>query len=689
MSKKAITRVQAAVIIVVIVAAVAAGAYMATSNIPKGGPTATSQAVPNPDTITYETFGQPDTLDPATDYETSGGAIIQNVYEPLVFFNGAKADSVIPWLAQSYDLSADGMTYTFHLRTGIKFTDGTPVDANAAWFSLMRVLIMDDPDGPAWTMLQIIRGGQNYSKSYNNAGPSAPDGYGDKYTKVELDDFLNAKPVEVIDPQTLAVHLEAPYAGWLFVMAFSVGSVVSPTAFKQHWTAPTDGTPYIEGITCGDYHNELNLWPASNMLGTGPYMLKSWDKATQTVILVRNENYWGGPLHRGIAPVPNVVIHGIDDANTRLLDFKTGTADIAAIPVTGGLIFQFIDKDKWFSQGKMIPLSPDVQAFPQCPPSQPVQGKCLFPQFILDYIGFNEKLNGPDRKPQAFQPFADVRIRKAFTLSFNRTAYIHEVVQDFAFPASQIIPPGMFGYDPSIQPTPYDPDTAKKLLMDAGANPIKPENAFSPKNPQTIEFSYNLGNLVRETAATVLANTVNNFASDTGLYARVTGMAWPQFLAAQRAKQLAVYFIGWVVDYVDPDDFLVPFARSSGTLALRIGYNNPAVDKLVDQQAKISDATQRLAVIKQIQTMVNDDYAYAWRTFGTSWSLSRSWLHERANASIASSLQTNNPALYGFYFSEITKGAQMAPPSTQSAEPSFLSLIQLPAISSFIMKKSF
>ena len=692
MSNKAITRVQAAVLIVIVVAAVAAGAYMAlqpTGPGPGPGTTQTSsQAVPNADTITYETIGQPDTLDPSTDYETSGGSIIQNVYEPLVFFNGPKADEVVPWLAQSYEMSPDGLTYTFHLRTGIQFHDGTPMDANAVYFSLMRVLIMDDPDGPAWTMLQIIRGGLNYSKSYNNAGPSAPDGYGDKYTKGELDDLLNAKPVEVIDPQTVAVHLEAPYAGWLFVLAFSVGSVVSPTAFKQHWTAPTDGTPYLEGITCGDYHDELNLWPASNMVGTGPYVFKSWDKATQTVILTRNEKYWGGPSQRGIAPVTNIVIKGIDDQNTRLLDFKTGTADIANIPVTGGLIFQFIDKDKWFSQGQMVPLSSDYVAYPKCPPNEPIQGKCLFPQFITDYIGYNEQLNGPDRKPQAFQPFADVRIRKAFTLSFNRTAYLHDVVQDFAFPASQIIPPGMFGYDPTIQPTPYDPDQAKQLLLDAGANPIKPENAFSPKNPQTVEISYNLGNLVRETAATIMANTINNLAADTGLYACVTGLAWPQFLAAQRAKQLAVYFIGWVVDYVDPDDFLVPFARSSGTLALRIGYNNPAVDKLVDQQAKIADKTQRLQVIKQIQTMVNDDYAYAWRTNGATWSLTRSWLHERANASVAAGLETNNPAMYGFYFSEITKGGNMAPSSAQSAASSFLSLIQLPAISSFV-KKSF
>jgi ABC-type transport system substrate-binding protein len=77
-------------------------------------------------------------------------------------------------------------------------------------------------------------------------------------------------------------------------MAFSVTAIVDLVAIKAHWTAPTDGTPYIDGATAGDYHNELNPWPATNMIGTGPYVLKSWDKASQTVIMVRNENYWGG-----------------------------------------------------------------------------------------------------------------------------------------------------------------------------------------------------------------------------------------------------------------------------------------------------------------------------------------------------------------------------------------------------------
>jgi peptide/nickel transport system substrate-binding protein len=686
MSRKAVTRVQAAIAIIVIIAAVAAGAYFATSRAPSG-PSATSN-VQNPDTIVEETIGQPDTLDPATDYETAGGAIIQNVYENLLFFNGAHADQVVPWLAQSYDLSSDGLTYTFHLRSGITFTDGTPFDANAVYFSLMRALILDDPDGPAWAMLQVIRGGANFSKQYNNMGPSAPNGYGDKYTQSELQDLLNAKPVEVLDPMTVAIHLERPYAGWSFVMAFSIAAIVSPTAFKAHWTAPTDGTPYIEGATAGDYHSQANPWVNENMVGTGPYMLKSWDKASQTLVLVRNDNYWGTPYNRGKAPIPNVIIKGIDDPNTRVLDLKAGSSDIGTIPTTGGLIFQFVDQTAWFEQGNLVTLSPDFQVYPQCPPSPRIQGKCLWPSFSTFFMGYNQKINGPDRKPQAFQPFSDSRIRKAFTLSFNRTAYIHDVVQDFAIPATQIIPPGMFGYDPTISETPYDPTQAKQLLMDAGANPLTPDNAYSPASPKTVQISYNLGNTARETAATIVANTINSFASDTGLYATVTGLAWPQFLASQRAKQLNVFFLGWIVDYVDPDDFLVPFAHATaGTFAIRMGYNNPDVTRLIDQQATITDKAQRLQVISQIEHMTNDDNAFLWLNYGVVQQVSRAWLHERANASVAAGISAYNQAIYGYYYYELEKGGSMSP---TAAQPTLLSLILLPTMGAFFsVKKSF
>jgi peptide/nickel transport system substrate-binding protein len=690
LSSKAITRVQAAIVIVIIVAAVAAGAYFATPRGPSPTPATTqgtsSVSVPNPDTIVYDYIGQPDTVDPATDYSTS--MVIDNVYEGLVWFQGGRTDRIVPWLAESYVISPDGLTYTFHLRSGITFSDGTPFDANAVYFSLMRAIIIDDPAGPAWSLQQVVRGAANYSKSYNNAGPSAPGGYGDKYTQAELKDFLNAKPIEVLDPKTVVIYLERPYAGFLAVMTFTVAFIVSPTAIKAHWTAPTDGTPYIEGITCGDYHGTYNPWPEVNMLGTGPYILESWDKASQTLTLVRNEHYWGGPFNRGLAPAKNVIIHGVNDANTRLLDIKGGQSDVIRVPESSPLIFDYVDKDTYLKTGKLVPLSPDIQVYPQCPPTTPVEGKCSWSMLETDYVGLNERILGMDGKAQAFQPFADIRIRKAFTLAFNRTSFIHDGLQGLGVAATQILPPGMPGYDPSIAETPYDPDTAKQLLIDAGTHPITPDNAFSPDNTKTVQLTYDLGDIPHETAMVLLANSINNLAPDTGLYAEVVGMTFDQLLVAAHKGQL-VYVMGWTVDYDDPDDFLVVFAHgTAGVLAHRVSYNNPNVTSLVDEQGSMQDQAQRLQVISQIERKVNNDYAYLWLYYPSEVSVSRTWLHERANESFASHISSFNPVDLDPYFYEIEKGGQVSSPSL-SAGSSFLAEMQLPAISSCILKKSF
>ena len=126
---RAISKVQAAIVIVIVIVAVAAGAYITAKQSGVTGPiTQSAVSVPNPDTLTVETIGQPDTLDPAIDYEIRGANVIQNLYEQLLFFAGDNASHVVPWLAQSYDATPDGLTYTFHLRSGITFSDGTPVE---------------------------------------------------------------------------------------------------------------------------------------------------------------------------------------------------------------------------------------------------------------------------------------------------------------------------------------------------------------------------------------------------------------------------------------------------------------------------------------------------------------------------------------------------------------------------------
>jgi peptide/nickel transport system substrate-binding protein len=670
---RGISTAQALVVIVILVVAAAAATYfLAGSQAPRTTTVTETQTTtqtttqtatqtttqittvatlkkPNPDILVVETIGQPDNLDPAIDYETAGGAVIQNVYEQLLFFRGSNSTDVIPWLASDYSVSPDGKTYTFHLRQGIKFTDGTPFNATAVCFSIIRAALIDDPDGPAWAINQVIAGGRNFSASYNNANAD--------YSQSMVDAFLNAKPCEVLDTYTVAIHLEKPYAGWRFIMAFSVTAIVSPSAVIKNWSPPTNttqgyaglvpGNPNVvskgKGITAGDYLDEKNPWMLTNMVGTGPYMLKSWDKATQTLVFVKNPNYWGGPFGNVQPTFSTVIVRGVDDPNTRVLDCKAGTVDICAVPVTGGLIFQFIDQNAWLTQRKIVNTNEGVVV------------KGPFPTFSTFFIGFNQKIKDSTGNYQSFQPFQDVRIRKAISLLWNNSAYIDQVLYGFAPAATQILPPGMFGYNKDIKPAPYDPQTAKQLLIDAGTHPLNVNNSFSPSNPKTIVLSYNTGNTARQVAATLLAAAINSISSETGLRAQVQELPWPQFLQSLRTGQANVFFLGWIVDYVDPDDFLVPFADgNAGTFALRIGWNNETVNQWIAQQAVTLDPAKRYQIIQDIQNTVNNQYVYIWQNYGNALIEARTWIREKPNSPIASNVgDTYLQTLYGQYWAAI------------------------------------
>lgn len=584
---------------------------------------------PNSDILTEETIGQPDNLDPAIDYETAGGGIIQNVYENLLFFSGYNSSKVVPWLASNYTISPDGLTWTFKLRTGIKFSDGTAFNSSAVTFNLLRTVMIDDPNGPAWTIEQALRGAPAFAQ-----GCAACTGT--SYNQTAVNKFLAANPIETPDANTVVFHLDHPYSPLAFVTAFSSTSIVSPSAVIKHWTKPTNSSfGYITGITAGDYTDALNPWALSNMVGTGPYLLTSWDKSTQTIVLNVNPNFWGGPFN--IKPYfKTVIIRGIDDANTRTLDCKAGTTDICAVPATGGYIFQLINQNTWFSSGKIANIYPGVA----------VTGP--YSTFNIDFFGLNQKIHNADGTLAKFQPFADVRVRQAIALLFNQTQYIRNVLNGFGVAACQAVPPGMFGYDPTIKCPTYNQAMALQLLQAAG-----PSVGFSPSNPQTVTISYNTGNLARQTIATIMAASLNSISSQTGLKATVEELPWPQYLAKLHAKALSVFRLGWAPDYVDPDDYLVPFFGTGQTYTGRIGWSNSTINSWVLQQASMSDPVARAALISQINKAVNSQYIYVWTSFGVATDQYRNWIRELPNAPVGSNINGFNSAMYTFYYATI------------------------------------
>jgi peptide/nickel transport system substrate-binding protein len=140
-------------------------------------------AAKQPIVIISANAGEPESVDPAFDYETGGYEIMQNCYENLVWYDSSDTTHLIPWLAESYTLSPDNLTYTFVLRKGIKFHDGTDFNADAVVYSLNRSMKM--ALDPAWM----------------------------------LTDYVEADGVKKIDDYTVSITTKFPYAAMIPIFA--------------------------------------------------------------------------------------------------------------------------------------------------------------------------------------------------------------------------------------------------------------------------------------------------------------------------------------------------------------------------------------------------------------------------------------------------------------------------------------
>lgn len=188
------------------------------------------QATEYADTIRFSSAEDATTLDPHDMTDNMSESITQMIYDRLVKFD--EKLNIVPDLAEKWEVSADGRTWTFTLRTGVKFHDGTPFDAAAAKQSFDRVL---DPN------LNLKRR--------------------------PLFDMV--EKVEASGATTLKFTTKEPFGAFLATLAHSSSAVVSPAAAAK-------------------YGKDLAKTP----VGTGVYKFVSWKK-DEALTLERNEEYWG------------------------------------------------------------------------------------------------------------------------------------------------------------------------------------------------------------------------------------------------------------------------------------------------------------------------------------------------------------------------------------------------------------
>jgi peptide/nickel transport system substrate-binding protein len=225
-------------------------------------------AAPPKDAMVVGLLAEPVTMDPPQITDLNSTRVIKRMFEGLTA-QELGTYKIVPGLAQSWDISKDGLTYTFHLRPNVKFHDGTPLTAEAVKFCFDRQL--------------------------NDQGP-----FYDTGTYPYVKGFLgNVAGVEVVNPGTVQIRLKSPLTPFLQYLAHHSLYIYSPEALKK-WGKDVVKHP----------------------VGTGPFKLESWEPGVR-VVLTRNDQYWGGaPKIRQAIYVP------IIEAQARLSAIKTGEIDM-------------------------------------------------------------------------------------------------------------------------------------------------------------------------------------------------------------------------------------------------------------------------------------------------------------------------------------------------------------------------
>ena len=105
------------------------------------------------ETLVYGTTDKVIDMDPANAYDFHTWEIFYNIFQGLLKYPAGKTN-IVPGLAESYDVSSDGMEYTFKLRKGVEFSDGTPFDAEAVKWSIDRVIALEGD--PSWLVTDFV-----------------------------------------------------------------------------------------------------------------------------------------------------------------------------------------------------------------------------------------------------------------------------------------------------------------------------------------------------------------------------------------------------------------------------------------------------------------------------------------------------------------------------------------------------
>ncbi len=353
--------------------------------------------------------------------------------------------------------------------------------------------------------------------------------------------------VEAVDDATLRVHTAAPtpllpnYMSRLFILSARIHAGAPSEAFNS----------------------------GKAMIGTGPYRLTRVN-GMSNLTFDRKDDYWGKqPIWQ------HVTTRVIGNDAARLAALLAGDVDVIETVPT--------------QDAARLAHDPRVTV------SSTVSQRVMY--FWFDWLnpGPSPNYSDNDGHQLARNPFADIRVRQAFSKAIDRRALIDRLMDGFAVPAGQFVRPGQFGYVPAIVPDTYDPDGARRLLAEAG---------FPKGFRLTIHGPADRWNNDGRVVATVA-----QMLTRVGMTVQAEALPFSIYVPRESKGDFSFHLSGagpWtgevgaaLVDTVLTQD------RSRGWGAVNRGrYSNPALDTLVDEAVHTLDATSRETMLTEASFIV-------------------------------------------------------------------------------------
>jgi peptide/nickel transport system substrate-binding protein len=481
-------------------------------------------------TFIYAGAADPTYLDPALVSDGESFRAARQIFDTLVQL-APGTTRLQPALATSWSPSRNGKIWTFKLRRGVKFHDGTAFNSAAVCANFNRWYNWTGPfqDASASYYYRQLFGGFKKNESVGLGPPlyRSCRGAGRYVVRITLN------------------RRSGPFVPSLVLPAFAMQS---PTAMARYGAN--------QGQLVSGTFRPTGTYAFSHPTGTGPWKFESWTIG-QRYVLVRNNSYWGKRPQ-----LARIIVRPISNNTARLQALQTGE-------INGYDLVAPQDMPTIRSNSNLRLINR--------------------PPFNVAYVTIN----------RAKPPMNNVLVRRAVAHGLDRAGVVRSFYAGRAVVAHGFLPPTIPGYEPGVRKYPFNPETSKSLLRQAGLSlPVKidfywPTNVSRPYMP-----SPNLN-------AAAFKASLERSGFDVNLVSEPWRPDYVKHVNEGTGGHLNI--IGWTGDYADADNFLGTFFQSANPqFGLTRQGAHGVIAKLLDRAEAETNARKRVTLYKRIAKLVAD-----------------------------------------------------------------------------------